>query len=98
VVKINLIRFITGVLLTLFLPGFAFSLCIFQKQKLFERIIFSVALSIALDVIIAFILGGNQTLMRLTGGYDYSVIFFILLNVTIICFCFYIIKKYFVIK
>lgn len=67
-----MINLIVALLLIFVLPGIGLSFYIFYDSRLHEKIIFGIGLSLLITIMVGFILGGNETLKNITGGYTYQ--------------------------
>ncbi|MBD3203200.1 hypothetical protein GF327_02820 [Candidatus Woesearchaeota archaeon] len=71
---IDILRIIIAALFSLFIPGFIIVYIFFEEFTLLEKISFSVAFSIMIDIAIAIILGYNKDIANLTGGLTFASI------------------------
>ena len=65
---LEILQFITGVFLALFATGYLITEAFFREFKGLEKIAFSIAFSIMVDVAIAIFLGYNESQALRTGG------------------------------
>ena len=86
------LRFIFGILFSLFLPGFIFSLVLFNDLEILERIVLSFGISVFLDVLLAFLLGISKTMKSVTGGIVSKNIWIGQMSITLVLLIIYIIK------
>jgi uncharacterized membrane protein len=64
----NLVIAIAGTIVSLFLPGFLISLIFFRELKILERAIYSVVISVGIDVALGIALGYDKFQKSITGG------------------------------
>jgi len=65
---LNILQFLGGSLLALFLPGFLVVLLLFKELKILEKIVFSIAFSIMISIAIAIFFGYDEAQAAKTGG------------------------------
>lgn len=66
--SMNIIMLIGGLAFVLFIPGFLLTFVLFKRLEAVERVMLAFCLSMAIDVILGFFLGANESLKNLTGG------------------------------
>lgn len=73
---IEIIQIVLGALFTLFIPGYLLTRILFDEFSILEKLIFSVAFSIMINVLISIYLGYNEAWAAKTGGLTFTNILF----------------------
>ena len=65
---LQIFQIISGLLFSLFIPGFLLTLILFKELDLIEKIGLGMVLSICIDIALGLFLGYNEYMKELTGG------------------------------
>ena len=89
----DILKIVIGIPVALFIPGWLIVSIFFRELKILEKIAFSIAFSIMLDIAIAIFFGYNEAQALRTGGLTFTnivyaelIIMFILALILIIIF------------
>ena len=86
---IQIIRFIVGFPLALFIPGYLLARIFFNELQELEKVALGFVLSIALDIFLGLFLGYNEYMKDMTGGITAFNLWIYLGSITVVLVIFW---------
>jgi len=84
ITPLQILQFIIGLPLALFIPGYLVARIFFKELEELEKVALGFVLSIAIDILVGLFLGYNETMKNITGGITTFNLFLYLGSITVI--------------